>query len=65
MRRAVYLLRIWREGDNEPLRITLEDPHTRERQAFATLAAMTQFLSKSQSKTPEKRDGAKGVVAFH
>jgi hypothetical protein len=48
MRRAVYLLRIWREGDDEPLRITLEEPHTRERHAFATLQAMTQFLSEQE-----------------
>jgi hypothetical protein len=48
-----YLLRLWRvSGDEESLpplqkatwRVSLEDPHTRERQGFASLDELFEFL---------------------
>ena len=41
-----YLLRIWQIKDAEQLtwRASLEDPHTGERQGFATFEALIEFL---------------------
>ena len=41
-----YLLRIWQFKDAEQLtwRASLEDPHTGERQGFATFEALIDFL---------------------
>ncbi len=39
-----YLLRIWREMPDGRWRITLEDPHTKERHAFNGVEAFIQFL---------------------
>jgi hypothetical protein len=39
----VYLLRLWRVTDAQ-WRASLEDPHTGERQAFATLEQLLEYL---------------------
>ena len=39
-----YLLRLWREGGTAPWRVTLEDPHTGRRHAFADLKGLFTFL---------------------
>ena len=39
-----YLMRLWREGDRQSWRASLEDPHTGERQGFANLRRMFEFI---------------------
>ncbi len=45
---CAYLLRCWREPGTRPgpaaQRFSLEDPHTGERQGFASLQALVAFL---------------------
>ena len=41
-----YLVRLRRDGLSAPWRVTLEDPHTDERQSFATLEQFVLFLEK-------------------
>jgi hypothetical protein len=43
-----YLLRLWRETDTR-WRASLEDPHTSERRAFATLEQLLEFLAQETS----------------
>lgn len=39
-----YLLRLWREGQANSWRATLQNPHTGERLNFATLSSLLTFL---------------------
>ena len=39
-----YLLRLWRENHEAPWRALLENPHTGDREAFATFAELVAFL---------------------
>ena len=41
-----YLLRLWREGDHEPWRATLEDPHTGQRLGFAHIDRLVAYLKR-------------------
>ena len=43
-RYLAYLVRLWREGDENPWRVTLKDPHTGERRTFANLHHFIDFL---------------------
>jgi hypothetical protein len=55
-----YLLRIWQIKDAEQLiwRASLEDPHTGERQGFATFEALIHFLlERIHNETLEKEVG--------
>ncbi len=45
-----YLLRVWRTPEAW-WRASLEDPHTGERRAFATLAQLVAFLEDELAKT--------------
>jgi hypothetical protein len=46
-----YLLRLWRDKQETPWRALLENPHTGERVAFATLPELVAFL---EEKTGEQ-----------
>ena len=50
-----YLLRVWRENDHEPWRVTLENPHTGERLAFA---GVERLLAYFQQQWPSADPGA-------
>ena len=39
-----YLLRLWRENDSAPWRLTLQDSRTGEKIGFADLAQFTTYL---------------------
>jgi hypothetical protein len=39
-----YLLRLWREGEGQAWRATLEDPHNGRRVSFASLAQLAAYL---------------------
>jgi hypothetical protein len=39
-----YLIRLWRESDHDPWRVTLEDVHTGERTGFAGLDRLLAHL---------------------
>ncbi len=39
-----YLLRLWREGQQMPWRAMVEDPHTGQKQNFASLSRLFAFL---------------------
>ena len=43
---AAYLLRLWREGSGESTRwrASLQDPHSGERQGFASLDELFEYL---------------------
>jgi hypothetical protein len=53
-----YLLRLWREGNNENgWRASLEDPHSGHLMRFATVQQLYQFLDKTmRSPLWEPRD---------
>ncbi len=56
-----YLLRFWEERGDRPTppvwRFSLEDPQTTQRQGFATLTALTDWLQ-SQMTDPDARPAA-------
>ena len=54
-----YLIRFWRDDQQKPWRVTLEDPHTGLKYGFATLEKMFRFLSKqAEEKRPFLSDAA-------
>jgi hypothetical protein len=57
-----YLLRLWWACDDDrvTLRIYIEDPHTSERTAFASLEALTLFLSQEVGLEGKTDDNANG-----
>lgn len=40
-----YLMRLWRDDETTPWRVTLENPHTGERHHFSSLADLFAFLT--------------------
>lgn len=46
-----YLLRLWRDGQQTPWRAMVEDPHTGQKQSFASLPHLFAFLER-QIDTP-------------
>lgn len=50
-----YLLRMWREDEQMPWRIQLEDPHTREMIGFQNMEKLIKFLDE---KMPEVEGNA-------
>jgi hypothetical protein len=49
---CVFLLRLWQEADGTtsepaPLRIVLEEPHSGQRRAFASLPALLAYLEET------------------
>jgi hypothetical protein len=49
---CVFLLRLWQEADSTtsepaPLRIVLEEPHSGQRRAFASLPALLAYLEET------------------
>lgn len=40
-----YLIRFWRDGENKPWRVTLEDPHSGLKYGFANLEKLFNFLN--------------------
>ena len=48
-----FLLRLWREDGRSPWRVTLENPHTGEKQTFATPEQFWDYLQ-GQLHQPEK-----------
>ncbi len=41
---AAYLVRLWRDENNGPWRLSVYDPHNGERQNFASLRQFVHFL---------------------
>ncbi|GAB4581706.1 MAG: hypothetical protein Fur0022_44560 [Anaerolineales bacterium] len=41
-----FLLRIWRDDEQTPWRVQLEDPHTGERRGFTSIEQMVTYLDK-------------------
>jgi len=60
---VAYMLRLWQARDDERAvwRASLEDPHTGEVAAFATLAALTAFLQAMSGGSAS--DGERGRAA--
>ncbi len=52
-RYQVYLLRIWQEGPEPMLRISLEDAATRERHTFVSLEKTFSFLHRRATSDQE------------
>ena len=48
-----FLLRLWRVGEMDPWRVTLENPHNGKMYGFANLKELFDFLTKE---TNESRD---------
>jgi hypothetical protein len=62
---CVFLLRLWQEADSTtsepaPLRIVLEEPHSGQRRAFASLPALLAYLEETVD-TPKIND-VTGVI---
>jgi hypothetical protein len=51
-----YLLRLWRESSQQTWRAMLEDPHTGDQRAFATLEQLFTYLQQQTQVTPAKGD---------
>jgi hypothetical protein len=48
---AAYLIRLWRDESSGPWRVSIYDPHTGERQNFASMRQFVHFL---ETRTNEK-----------
>lgn len=49
-----YLLRVWRDGPDNPWRATLEDPHTGDVIGFATIEQLYDFIQSQVAENPQK-----------
>ncbi len=52
-----YLVRFWRDNEDSPWRVQMEDPHTGERLGFSSVKAMNAFLEK------QLQEGSKPIEA--
>lgn len=55
-----YLIRLWRESDHDPWRVTLEDVHTGERIGFAGLDRLLVRLRQQLRDDDEEAHNAAG-----
>ena len=56
-----YLLRLWRDGENQPWRALLEDPYTGERHGFANLEKAFAYLQEQTA--PNYDESGKTIQA--